>query len=710
MFEIEQALVRASPRRCTVASDAEGKAGARPEEGSPRAPAQTAMSDYALATNLYTFAQVNEGFFGWPINTGEAEAIRKLKPGDMIVPKFAQTPTWAVDDESSSWQRSYCEAIGVDYEQVVGNYQKTVAGGDGAMPFLLRVRQQREDDTRAEGVPWATVEIERIELAGPLSAREFLRLRAIPVEIAAQFKGAVAPGRHLQELPDGTARQVQAAAASADRESFLRHYSLVAADSAREAAAKLEQAGRAPKPGDRVFIAAPGGLLGVHDVTAGGELLAVGHPIPRTPDELHELFEQAAARVSDSDRFAPQRALAAIEQIKELVDGPIDDVIAIDDFGRFYDRYQLLASKINQALEIAKRPLQEPSRARPSTDADDEETDTEVNELATLQGLDVDAVRRQLPDHIVLPDSVLKEAVTALRAGKHLLLSGPPGTGKSTVAEALCRAVVANQYDVATGTADWTTFDTIGGYMPRKDGLEFEPGIVLRCLQRGHWLIIDELNRADIDKAFGPLFTLLAGSDGRESQRRAVLPYQRDGKNIEIRWAERRAGAKGDYVLTPGWRMLGTLNISDKASLFQLSFAFLRRFAVVDVPLPPRDGYEKLFDEALAIDGPAEIREQIVAAAMALAYARRRLGPAILLDIAQFVHIGLVETSSGQPTYEDPVDAFITAVRLYAVPQYEGAEASETDELVKILQSAWPERAEESWEALREALDAVALS
>ena len=92
-------------------------------------------------------------------------------------------------------------------------------------------------------------------------------------------------------------------------------------------------------------------------------------------------------------------------------------------------------------------------------------------------------MRQELPDHMVLPDSVLEEAVTALRAGKHLA-SGPPGTGKSTVAEALCRAVVGNQYEVATGTADWTTFDTIGGYMPSGDGLEFEPGIVLRCLQR----------------------------------------------------------------------------------------------------------------------------------------------------------------------------------------------------------------------------------
>lgn len=667
------------------------------------------MSDYALSTNLYTFAQIENGFFGWPTDKGEAEVIKKLQPGDIIVPKFAQEPAWAGDDDSSTGvQRSYCEAIGVDYDSVLTDYQQTVRGGDSATPFLIRVLEQSPTDSRADGAPWARVKVERVGLERPLSSREFLRLRAIPVEIAAQFKGAVAQGRHLQELPDGTSDQIIAAARHADRDSYLRHYSLVAADSAREASEKLVAAGRTPQAGDRVFVAAVGGLLGVHDVTASGALKAVGQTIPRMPDELQELFEQAASRAQSSDSFAPQRAIAAIKEIKELVDGP-KDVIAVDDFGRFHDRYTLLASKINHALEIVKRPSPRLGSSLPA-EPENGATEIESDELEQLQGLEVDAVRKQLPDYMVLADGVLNEAVTALRAGKHLLLSGPPGTGKSTVAEALCRAVVASQYDVATGTADWTTFDTIGGYMPHDAGLHFEPGIVLRCLQRGRWLVIDELNRADIDKAFGPLFTLLAGTDGGPSQRRVVLPYQRAGKNIEIRWAERRTGVSGDFILTPGWRMLGTMNVSDKASLFQLSFAFLRRFAVVEVPLPSRQGYEALFRKDLALDGSPAAQEQIVTAALGLAFARRQLGPAILHDIAEFVRIGLVETSTGDPTYADPIDAFVTAVRLYAVPQYEGAEAGETAEVIKILEDVWPDRGEASWRMLREALDSVALT
>ncbi len=667
------------------------------------------MSDYALSTNLYTFAQVTQGFFGWPSTSGEGEAIRKLRREDVIVPKFAQQATWSAQEGSADAQRAYCEAIGVSYEDVLRAYNATVAGGEGAVPFMLRVTSQADDDERAGGVPWAAVHVETVELARPFNSNEFLRLRAIPMDIAAQFKGAVAQGRHLQELPNGTAARVREAASDADRERHLRHYSLVEAIDAEEASEKLALSGRAATPGDRIFIASAGGLLGLHDVTAPGALIATSAPISRAPIELEELFEQAVARTRGTDSFSSSRAMAAVREIKTLCDGP-QDVIPIDDFGRFYDRYVLLARKITQALEISKRPLQEPVAPAATSTPDEDETDAEFDELAALLGLEVDAVRRQLPDDMRIPAGVLEEAVTALRAGKHLLLNGPPGTGKSTIAEALCRAVVANQYELVTGTADWTTFDTIGGYMPSQDGLEFSPGVVLRCLEQGRWLVIDELNRADIDKAFGPLFTLLAGSGDTQNARRIVLPYRREGKNVEIRWAEQRSGARGDWVLTPGWRMIGTLNVSDKASLFQLSFAFLRRFAVVDVPLPARSDYATFLMTALGSDMDEQTRGKIATAALDLAFSRRQLGPAILQDIAQFVRIGIVETSTGKPTYGDPVDAFVTAVRLYAVPQYEGAEAAETDQMMRIVKEAWPERGEDAWRILRDALDAVALS
>jgi hypothetical protein len=163
--------------------------------------------------------------------------------------------------------------------------------------------------------------------------------------------------------------------------------------------------------------------------------------------------------------------------------------------------------------------------------------------------------------------------------------------------------------------------------------------------------------------------------------------------------------------MTPTWRLLGTLNVRDKATLFQLSFAFLRRFAVVEVPLPAEDDYRQLFEGWLVNVG-AEAQAELVEAGMRLAFGRRQLGPAILKDIATFVRIGLTatDTASAASSYEDPVEAFLAAVRLYVVPQYEGALPEETNALLASLQSLWPEPPEAAWKALSSALSDIALS
>jgi MoxR-like ATPase len=273
--------------------------------------------------------------------------------------------------------------------------------------------------------------------------------------------------------------------------------------------------------------------------------------------------------------------------------------------------------------------------------------------------------------------------------------------------------VVGSEFDVTTATADWTTFETIGGYMPKEASgeLEFEPGLVLRTLQRGRWLIVDEINRADIDKAFGPLFTLLADSADSGPEEEVTLPYRKADRSIRIVRAERREGARSPYVVTPVWRLIGTLNARDKASLFRLSFAFLRRFAVVDVPLPPRSSFRDLY---LSWSRPLDetSRLEVTEAAMELAFGPRQLGPAILKDIAEFINMGVIVTdaSSRVASYDSPVVAFLTAVRLYAVPQYEGASQSEADDLLHRLRQIWPDPPDEAWNALQEALFAVLLS
>lgn len=665
------------------------------------------MSDWALSTNLYTWSQIHEGFFGWPSSGPEAELIRTMSPGDFIVPKFAQAPTYG-DDDAAEVTRAYLEAIGVDYTQALADYNATVANGVAAVPFLLRVTGPATDDTRPGGEPWSCVPVERVQLRFPLSTQEFLRHRAIPPNISAQFKGTVSPGRHVQQLPAGAARRILETGRKPRHDDDLRKYTLVRAGSPDDAVHKLQLGNRPATPGDRAFLVANGSLPGVHDCPEDGVLRAASKPIPRSPADLLDLIADAQIKAQKSDAFTPTHARAACQEMQNLLDGTLD-YLPIDDYGRWHDRYEVLFRKVTQAEEIAARPspIQSPALTSQQTEESDVPESTEVDEATALAGLTIDAVRQELPDGMAVPDSVLIDAVTALRAGKHLMLGGPPGTGKSTIAEALCKAVMGSSYEVTTATADWTTFDTIGGYLPTSDGIRFAPGIVLRALRSGAWLIIDELNRADIDKAFGPLFTLLSGSaTAPASRQRSTLPYLDDaGRPVTLEWGERRTESE-KYVLTPTWRIIGTLNVADKASLFQLSFAFLRRFAVVDIPLPPREMYED-FVKSLFEDLPNS--KSLVDGCLALAFGPVKIGPAIIGDIARFIQIALAPGADGRPTVDDPLPAFVSAVRLMAVPQYEGADPGQAAKLVGMLRDVWPDAQPQCWDLLRSALLEVEL-
>lgn len=177
---------------------------------------------------------------------------------------------------------------------------------------------------------------------------------------------------------------------------------------------------------------------------------------------------------------------------------------------------------------------------------------------------------------VFMTEEKYAQTVAALEYKYNIILQGPPGVGKSYAAKRLAYSLMGERDDericMIQFHHSYSYEDFMQGYRPDKDGkFTLRNGIFYNFCKKAessdkeYYLIIDEINRGDLNKIFGETFLLMEKDKrGTDSVQLAYSP--------EL----------GSFTIPKNIRIIGMMNTADR-SIALIDHALRRRFAFIEL-------------------------------------------------------------------------------------------------------------------------------